>query len=499
MPKRPGRGRKRRFAALALAGCLLLLGAPPAYPQDEQASNRRQLMFVPPPVEGVVSLGVYDSHGKLVRLLARAANVESFKAGLNGLVIDWDGNDDDGRPVPTGKYYARGVVVGDAVEVAGEAFYFNDFADNSGAARPAKLLDAALYGPDGAAVLVLADQPELILTDGKQAELQHRPLKEARGEHLKGIGRRLLVLHADALQLLDPQAPSPTWSQQADGLRDADSDGTRTVVLGTGGATLFTGSSPEKIDLRGANPARVALLHASIVFGADDGKLWQFDGKRLDPLDLGDPKPILALAAGQEETVWILSREGDRSLVRQFNLRARQVRDLELPPDLRNANGLSAARDSDTLLLFLRQETGERVVGLRFQNANARQSIWEKWFDRSREDFSSFDIKDGKVTTGNDQDRSPPVMVKPVNNPLQTTRQTLFQLTAVADPTGTWLVNSDGLPLCQVSKTRNVKQLKWGSDGQNGVRLYASDGRVVEAYRVTGLENLYRFEAGSFD
>ena len=70
-------------------------------------------MFLPPPVEGVISLGVYDADGKLVRVLKRAAEVDSFKSGLNGLFIDWDGKDSKGAPVPAGKYSARGILIGD--------------------------------------------------------------------------------------------------------------------------------------------------------------------------------------------------------------------------------------------------------------------------------------------------------------------------------------------------------------------------------------------------
>jgi hypothetical protein len=31
------------------------------------------------------------------------------------------------------------------------------------------------------------------------------------------------------------------------------------------------------------------------------------------------------------------------------------------------------------------------------------------------------------------------------------------------------------------------------------MRVYVSDGSVVEEYHLTGLENLFRFDAGSFD
>ena len=67
---------------------------------EEETAGTHQLMFIPPPEEGVISLGVYDADGKLVRVLKRAAEIDSFKSGLNGLFIDWDGKDSKGNPAP---------------------------------------------------------------------------------------------------------------------------------------------------------------------------------------------------------------------------------------------------------------------------------------------------------------------------------------------------------------------------------------------------------------
>ncbi|HEY4782988.1 MAG TPA: hypothetical protein VIH54_14310, partial [Chthoniobacterales bacterium] len=67
------------------------------------------------------------------------------------------------------------------------------------------------------------------------------------------------------------------------------------------------------------------------------------------------------------------------------------------------------------------------------------------------------------------------------------------------DETGAWISTSDGLPLLQVTKTKNIVQTKWTADGADGLQVFVSDASVVEEYRVTGLKNLYRFDAGSFD
>lgn len=467
--------------------------------QEEQTANPHQLMFVPPPVEGVISLGVYDARGKLVRVLARAAPVESFKAGLNGLVADWDGNDAEGKPVPGGKYYARGIVAGEDVDVSGEAFYFNDFADNTDAPRPSEVVDAAFYAKEQAAVLVTADKPEVLIVDAKTAEPQHVPVDLPGRLRLKAAGPGLLLLGQDRVEVLDPKTQTVVWREKGEGLRDVDSDGTRTLLLRDQGPVLLNGQNRQSLEPPARDLAYAAVLQSTILVGTEAGKLWRLDGPQALPLETGDPKPLLDVAAGREDTAWLLVKEGDRALVRQLNVRSLEVRDLELPPDLRGATRISAARDRDVLLLLIKANDRERVVGLRYQQARAQQSIWEKWFDRARENFPGFSLKNGQVMPVNDPGESSPVSVRAADNPLENARQQVFQLTVSADSSGTWLVNSDGLPICQVSTTKGVKQVKWIPDGKNGMRVFASDGRVVEEYHVTGLENLYRFDAGSFD
>ena len=67
-------------------------------------------------MEGTISLGIYDAHGKLVRVLHKAATADEFVAALDGFITHWDGLDDAGKPMPPGRYDARGYMVG-AVKV----------------------------------------------------------------------------------------------------------------------------------------------------------------------------------------------------------------------------------------------------------------------------------------------------------------------------------------------------------------------------------------------
>ena len=87
---------------------------PPRPEQTPSASPARsvRISFVPPPLEGRISLGIYDAKGKLVRVLHQEADLNEFKIGADALVTQWDGKNDNGEDLPAGKYHARGYLVG---------------------------------------------------------------------------------------------------------------------------------------------------------------------------------------------------------------------------------------------------------------------------------------------------------------------------------------------------------------------------------------------------
>lgn len=70
-----------------------------------------RISFVPPPLEGKISLGVYDQSGRLVRVLHQEAEFDEFTIGADALTTKWDGKDDDDHDLPAGKYSARGFLV----------------------------------------------------------------------------------------------------------------------------------------------------------------------------------------------------------------------------------------------------------------------------------------------------------------------------------------------------------------------------------------------------
>jgi hypothetical protein len=85
--------------------------SPEQTPLASPARNVR-ISFVPPPLEGRISLGIYDAQGKLVRVLHHEADLREFTIGADALVTQWDSKNDSGQDLPAGKYHARGYLVG---------------------------------------------------------------------------------------------------------------------------------------------------------------------------------------------------------------------------------------------------------------------------------------------------------------------------------------------------------------------------------------------------
>jgi hypothetical protein len=479
---------------LTILACLLLAAFPPFLrAQDETESE--QLMFIPPPVQGVISLGVYDEKGKLVKVLKKAADISSFKASLNGLYVDWNWTDAEGKPVPGDRYFARGVLIGD-IGVKGIGFFLNDWADQTKESRIQKINATALL--NNSRVAVLADQSRLLVVDPKLNESKAATVGWP-VEGIKSYGTELLLFDHSQVALIDPTNGNQMFQKAFADIRDADAFGDQIAVLGDTTITLQTKDATREITPPAADISQIALSTSSFVVANKNGKVWRYQNDQFTPVDVGETGELLDMRAGANDAVWLLVRTGTTTLLKEIELSGKEIREIELPEEVRNASRLSVSRSEEALLLFSPTDKTQRVTGLRFQNANSGKSVWEKWLDRSLATFQFFDVKDGKVVPADQKTDSTPIAVQPAQNPLQRNgREPKFQLVVSAGESGAWVSSTDGLPLLQVSKTQNIKELHWLPDGPTGMRVYVSDGSVVEEYQVAHLNRLYRFDAGAF-
>jgi hypothetical protein len=116
---------------------------PPAPPEKDGV----RITFVPPPMEGTVSVGVYGGDGKLVRTLHKEATKKDFTVGTNGFITNWDGKDDEGKDVAPGKYVVRGWMVGD-LGVEGVAYHGNDWMKADDSPRVLRVIGVKNVGQD---------------------------------------------------------------------------------------------------------------------------------------------------------------------------------------------------------------------------------------------------------------------------------------------------------------------------------------------------------------
>jgi hypothetical protein len=464
-------------------------------PAQENATGK-QLMFIPPPVDGVISLGVYDAHGRLVRVLKQAAEIDSFKAGLDGLFVDWDGTDAKGASTPPGKYFARGVLIGD-VTISGVAYHLNDWVDDSHNLRVKTISSPALLNNRSLAVLADTGASEILIIDTPSMTPRRFPV-EPGAVRLKSDGAALLAIYSDHIATIALADGTVTEKHPLPNIRDADSIGTNCAILTDRELHYSNGQQEITLELPSPDINRCALLTDSVVVASSNGRLWRSQSGNLVPLNLDEAGQVLDLSAGPANQIWLLVSAGSKSVLRQIDLDSKTSKDLD-PAGLQNLESISISRNNGDLVLGEDMKPGRRVIGLHFRSTQDQQSVWEKWFDRSIVPFQFFDVKAGTVIPADAKTDSPPAMIRPANNPLENTRQVNFLLTAVPDDTGAHLATNDGLPLIQISKTKGIQQAKWESNGANGMKVYLSDGTVVEEYNITGLENLYRFNAGSFD
>ena len=315
---------------------------------------------------------------------------------------------------------------------------------------------------------------------------------------LKSDGTNLLAIYSDHIANIAVPNGTVTESNATPNIRDADRSGSNWAIVTDQEIQYKTADQKTTIPLPTPDINRCALLTTSLVVANPNGKLWRTEGDHLVPVELDEPGEVLDLCAGAGDQIWLLIGNGPKAWLRQIDLAEKTSKDLTLPDGLPKIRRLSASRTNNDLLLDADLSPGSRVIGLDFQAVKDQQSVWEKWFDRSLVPHQFFEVRAGNVMRADTKTDSPPLLVRPENNPLENTRQPNFLLSAIADDQGVHLATVDGLPLLQISKTKGVDQVKWEPNGASGMKLYLSDGTVVEEYSITGLQNLYRFDAGSF-
>jgi hypothetical protein len=430
---------------------LVLFAATPFLRAEEDVNpatkpGQVQITFLPPPMEGTVSLGIYTKAGKLVRALKREAVPEKdFVVGLNGLITIWDGKDDKGAAAPKGVYSVRGYMV-HAIEVSGEAFHGNDWITADDAPHPKEINAIALQGKDEIAMFMkLADGSPTWLACGMDGAL-HKP-------------KERVSLAAE--------------TQKLEGLM------------------VNPGIYPK--------PLTYKLNRGRIEFNAVG------DGTPLPELH-----QVLQYDTGKDESVWVINHPPGGTEVHQYSAKGEFLRRLSIAAGEPVPVKIAASTASDLIFLLEKGEGIQRVRGLALETlknplpsdpaveGEPKSSTWRIVFSktiRACDDFATAAPYLGRAEIPKPETT---LAIKLAKNPLGKKVEPTMECTVVCEPTGSFLHTADGLPLCRLTDTPG---LKWAvlTRTDKALSLIQSDGAVVEEYKLGKLTSMMAFDAGEYE
>ena len=277
---------KKTALALLMTALLSSLSAEespsPTPSSSAPASRNIRISFVPPPLDGTISLGVYDAKGKLVRVLFREADINEFTIGSDALSTTWDGKDDAGENVLPGKYSAHGFVVGD-LKIEGVGFFFNDWIASADAPRFSRIRS-----------LAVRDENLLLSVDLVPPGAGH-------------------VLYEVADKTVK--------------LKDTDADSTKSASPSSGVA----GDIDPVAAAAGRNGSRWVIDRAEKGSSAVEVKQFSASGEFLRRLPVlpDEPLPRAIAASMTEDKIYLLEEDGTRQRVRGLSLAATKTEGTE--------------------------------------------------------------------------------------------------------------------------------------------------------------------------
>ena len=492
------------MALLPLAvGVLVCATVALATPPGETVPHDTPIRFVPATAGGLVSLGIYDREGALVRVLCDEWPFSRFRIGLNGLSTSWDGNDDAGQSVVAGTYTARGFIVGD-ITVSGEAFHFNDWIEAADSPRIVSV-EATQVLP-GSDTLVLAR-----LAGGRGALVRYSPESEARWQtmvteprtamahaiHL-GAGNHVAFALFDGtlrgIGLADgAEVPLPV---KTDGIVAVSARGDRLALLDAEAVRFYSLPSFDSQGEASGLPsplASLALLDQGAVAAGEDGSVWRWQTS-WSKVEMPTGAQVRTVSSGRNNTFWVLEERADGSTcVAQYGAEEGRLAEWSPPADGGNITSLSTAPEEDYFLATLAVPDGQRTVAIRRKDGGGG---WEYVFDKKITDSSGFGWRDGTLVASGGEIPAE-VMVRQVENPLDPGASRRLVLRATPDETGAVLGTTDGLPLLRVSTgTEDNRVMIVPGGEENTARFFQGDGACVEEYALSNLGAITSFDAG---
>ncbi len=468
------------------------------------------------PDEGRVTLGVFDTSGHLVRVLHSLSAQEDFRTGLNGLITAWDGTNDAGDPLPSGRYHIRGYLIGNEVSVAGEEFLFNDFAGDSGfpdlnhihGFSLLKNGDVLLLGGtvNGGAVLArFSDAGGFGWSNPKvMASSAQSPAATPTASFPP-----LLAANESAALLIAPNLCNTFSLENGELVACLHSTIEAPPLAAAGNASSWFVSSVDSVTALPAQgdentpaeagisapPAAFTALDAdaSILLGATPDGVWIH---RETWKSWAGPVGANSLSLGTPGTFWFVGTVGDSSFVGQATFEGEILRAMEPDPGGPKPEQIRASRAADAFLVL------EASPGLQRLRAMTRSAggNWEIDWERTIRDSARFGFADGEpVPDAGEAEPLREIRIHMQENPLNGRRDFLL-VRAGFDKSGSGLFSPDGLPLVHVSNRPEIRRVAiHRGTSPDSVIFLQGNGAFVERFSIQGLSDILPIDAGDIE
>ncbi len=419
-----------------------------------------RITFLPPPLDGTLSLGIYDKAGKLVRTLHREATTKDFVIGLNGLITFWDGKDDAGAPAPVGNYFAKGYSVG-AVEFEGEAFHFNDWAGDDDLPRLQRITD--------------------------------------------------LRADADGLWLIAavPGGTFVTFAAEADGhTRDVHPMGKVERFahpMNAAGSDAKWAPIREAAEKLAGHPV-TALAGVDPILALSEGRLLLREKDEWRLLELPTLQHAAHACFGRPGTFWVIDQTDAGSEVKQYSFAGEFQRRLLIAPEDPVPTRIAALAKTDTIALLEEAPGLQRVRVLTLAAAvaddAASSSTWKVTLSNTIRFNDDLDAvrADLKTSAGISFVAEEKINVRLLPNQLVRNSITNIDVGVGVDAKGSFLRTADGLPLKRITETPNLRWVALMREpATKAIVIFQSDGAAVEEFKARKLANMMAFDAGDYE
>jgi hypothetical protein len=452
----------------------------PTVPVEPRPVSPVRIRFLPPPMQGVFTLAVYDPGGRRVRLLSEAAGIEQFELARDGLEILWDGCDDAGKPLPHGSYTVQGAVIGGitARRVAVHAVS----AGNTTADPQITAVDGiAFQGRPGGETLKLT----AMTTSGNRVLIDF----SRNGTLATGgldVGSKGISALGDAGVADRRSGFSRALHWHISGNRLVGQE--REQLFGPPQVLIDLGDLPD--------PSIISWEEAPLILSG--GQLWKIESNALKkfPTELRDP--VIAASGAGPERLWVVAATGRGNVLMQLLANGTVDRVLEAGPE--DASPLlvagMAARDEVATLGVKNGVPSLRWI--RHAEAVEGESSWEIVLEHSFAAQGWFTLAAGKPVPASEEPRQTVVRVQLREDELGNTAKRVANLHPALYDSGVLLEDEKQLPFVRVPMA-GARQAVVEGVGRNGAaRLFIRTGGSVEEFEIGGLENVIRFNCGAY-